>query len=69
MLNVGKSWNVSVITYATPFGEIATHGSVARSNAPPEHFDTPGMTTWRHAPRKKTEATVPREPPLDHRSC
>jgi hypothetical protein len=69
VLKVGKSWNVIVITSATPFGEIATHGSVARSKAPPEHFETPGMTTCCHAPLWNTHATVPRDPPFDQRSC
>jgi hypothetical protein len=36
----GKSWKVSVITYASPFGAMATHGSVARVNAPPEQMDS-----------------------------
>jgi hypothetical protein len=42
-------------------------GSVAGVNAPPEHLETPGMTTCRHAPACRTDATMPRAPPSDQR--
>src|SRR5262249_8287405 len=66
-----KTSKLSEIAYRSPFGANETHGSVARSKSPPEHFEVPGTTTRCHeAPWfVVTLATRPRDPALFQRSC
>src|SRR5262245_1014245 len=70
-LFVSKTSKLSEIAYRSPFGANETHGSVARSYAPPEHFDVPGTTTRFHERPwfVVTLATKPRAPALFQRSC
>src|SRR5580704_1900094 len=54
-----------------PSGPIDTHGSLARAAEPPEFTVAPGigMSVQVLPPSVLTPATMPREPPLDQRSC
>src|SRR5437016_1025000 len=58
------------IWYAVPFGEIPTHGSLARWNVPPLHrvnFAKLVVQVW--PPSKVAAVTSPLAPPFDQRSC
>src|SRR5918994_1195600 len=66
-----------LIRYAVPSGEIATHGSEARSKFPPLAGVPPvqfedlvrGLIVQLAPPSRLVALTLPSDPPLFHRSC
>src|SRR5919106_6969047 len=66
-----------LIRYAVPSGEMAAHGSEARSKfppfagVPPVQFDdlVTGLTAHVAPPSTLVALTLPSAPPLFHRSC
>src|SRR4051812_46061506 len=67
----GAGSQARVLANRVPVGPNDTHGSVARASGPPVVRDTPGSGVavqwlpW----SSLTPTTMPRAPPLDHRSC